>query len=85
VNKRQNIKGFKGICQKTDEVLNNPYKPLESLTRIVILLSLIFGILFFLLAPSIDKTLLLIPLLLNMGLKLKDNKKEQKSEITISV
>ena len=74
--KRYNNKRFVNTCQKTDEVLNNLYKPVETLTKIIVQISLIIGIIFFLLSPSIDKTVFLVPFLINLGIQFKNKKKE---------
>lgn len=74
--KRYNNKRFVNTCQKADEVLNNLYKPVETLTKIIVQISLIIGIIFFLLSPSIDKTVFLVPFLINLGIQFKNKNKE---------
>jgi hypothetical protein len=72
-------KRFTSACQKTDGVLKHLYKPIETLTRIVVQLCLIIGMVFFIISPSIDKTLFVVPFLINLGIQFK-NRKEQAQE-----
>jgi hypothetical protein len=53
-------------CQKADRLLDNLYRPFEKLTKIIVQLFVIIGIILFVISPSFDNTVLLIPLLMSI-------------------
>lgn len=71
---KRNNKRFESTCQKTDDVLNNLYKPVSSLKKLIVEICIIIGVIIFLFSPSI---VLLVPFLLNFGKGLFNKKDEE--------
>ena len=76
---------FTRTCDRADKVLNILCKPIETLAKITIHLSLILGFFLCIFTSSNDKTLLIASLLLNLGFQYQNRKKEHNDNKSILV
>jgi hypothetical protein len=53
-------------CKKADNLLKSLYEPIGTLTKIIVQLFVIVGIVLFIISPSINNSLLLVPFLMSI-------------------
>jgi hypothetical protein len=68
---------FTRTCERADKTLNILSKPIKTLAKITIHLSVILGIIIFIVSPSNDKSILITSLIINFGLECLNKRKDQ--------